>query len=142
MSLNNKIRFLCSDLVCNLGRFELRKSIELSNFIASFKWVIFMTHTHNLPKFSLFWLKYVIFTIFWKFCYRWRPHLRGENCFRVIRDMSDCISFPDQRNESLLVILKNPFDHRTEMKTVIENMLSKICRTRRLVLPKSLDLKA
>ena len=70
------------------------------------------------------------------------PSLCGENCFRVIRDMSDCISFPDERNESLLVILKNPFDYRTEIKTVIENMLSKICRTRRLVLPKSLDLKA
>ena len=69
------------------------------------------------------------------------PSFCGENCFRVIRDLSDCISFPDERNESLLVILKNPFDHRTEIKTVIENMLSKICRTRRLVLPKSSDLK-
>ena len=42
-----------------------------SNLIASFKLVIFMTHMHNLPKFSFFWTKYVIFTIFWKFCYRW-----------------------------------------------------------------------
>ena len=42
-----------------------------SNFIASFKWVIFMTHMHNLHKFSFFWTKYVIFPIFWKFCYRW-----------------------------------------------------------------------
>ena len=36
------------------------------------------------------------------------PSLCGENCFRVIRDMSDCISFPDERNESLLVIFKKP----------------------------------
>ena len=71
----------------------------------------------------------------------WRPHLRGENCFRVIRDMSDCISFSDGRNESLLVILITPFDHRVEIKTVIENMFSKICRTRRLVLEKSSVLK-
>ena len=47
------------------------------------------------------------------------PSLCGENCFRVIRDI----------------------DHRVEIKTVIENMVSKICRTRRLVLPKSSDLK-
>ena len=36
------------------------------------------------------------------------PSLCGENCFRVIRDMSDCISFPDDRNESLIVIFKKP----------------------------------
>ena len=29
------------------------------------------THMHNLPKFSFFWTKYVIFTNLWKFCYRW-----------------------------------------------------------------------
>ena len=31
------------------------------------------------------------------------PSFCGENCFRVIRDLSDCISFPDERNESLFV---------------------------------------
>ena len=31
----------------------------------------------------------------------------GENCFRVIRDLSDCISFPDERNESLFVNLNS-----------------------------------
>ena len=34
----------------------------------SFKWVIFM---HGSPQFSFFWTKYVIFMIYWKFCYRW-----------------------------------------------------------------------
>ena len=67
------------------------------------------------------------------------PFFCGENFFRVIRDMRDCISFPDERNESLLVILKNPFDHRVERKTEIKNMLSKSCRTRRLMLNKSFD---
>ena len=42
-----------------------------SDFIASFKWVIIMSHMHKSPQFSFCWTKYVIFTIYWKFCYRW-----------------------------------------------------------------------
>ena len=45
----------------------------------------------------------------------------------MIRDLSDCISFPDERNESLFVNFKNPFGHRVKVKNrnreyVIENL--------------------
>ena len=30
------------------------------------------------------------------------PSLCGDNCFRVMRDLGDCISFPEVRNDSYL----------------------------------------
>ena len=52
------------------AKFQNLRSVY-SDFIASFKWVIFMTHMHGSHQFSFFWTKYVIFMIYWKFRYRW-----------------------------------------------------------------------
>ena len=62
-------KFLKFDLTA-YAKFQYLRSVY-SDFIASFKWVIFMTHMHGSHQFSFFWTKYVIFMIYWKFRYRW-----------------------------------------------------------------------
>jgi len=62
-------KFLKFDLTAH-AKFQNLRSVY-SDFIASFKWVIFMTHMPGSPQFSFFWTKSVIFMIYWKFRYRW-----------------------------------------------------------------------
>ena len=58
---------------------------------------------------------------------RWRNFLRKFLARRVIWNIVHEIWW---RYLTLFVNLKHPFDHRVEIKTVIENMSSKICHTR------------
>ena len=66
-------KFLKFDLT-TYAKFQNLWSVY-SDFIASFKWVIIMSHMHKSPQFSFYWTTYVIFTIYWKFRYRWRINM-------------------------------------------------------------------
>ena len=69
-------KFLKFDLTAH-AKFKNLWSVY-SDFIASFKWVIIMSHMHKSPQFSFYWTTYVIFTIYWKFRYRWRINMSHQ----------------------------------------------------------------
>ena len=76
--ISNLVRskFLKFDLIAH-AKFQNLWSVY-SDFIASSQWVISMTHMHNPPQFSFYWTKHVIFTIYWKFCFRWRINMSHQ----------------------------------------------------------------